>query len=35
MLPGIDLAELASYVDRPIVGVAMREYREAIRRCRG
>jgi Uma2 family endonuclease len=31
VLPGIDLAELASYVDRPLVSTAMREYRDALR----
>ena len=30
-LPGIDLAELASFVDRPTTSAAIREYREALR----
>lgn len=32
MLPGIDLRELARFVDLPTTSRAMREYREAIRR---
>lgn len=30
-LPGIDLAQLASFVDRPTTSAAMREYRGALR----
>ena len=31
VLPGIDLAELASYLDRPTASQAIREYRAALR----
>jgi hypothetical protein len=30
LLPGIDLAELASHLDRPTASQAMRDYRAAI-----
>jgi hypothetical protein len=30
VLPGIDLAELASYLDRPTASRAIREYRAAL-----
>jgi Uma2 family endonuclease len=30
-LPGIDLAQLASFLDRPTASQAMREYRAALR----
>lgn len=32
VLPGIDLAELASYLDRPTASQAIREYRSALQR---
>src|SRR5690606_1601328 len=31
VLPGIDLALLASFLDRPTTSAAMREYRDALR----
>ena len=34
-LPGIDLAELASFIDRPTTSQAIRDYREAIRAAKG
>lgn len=30
-LPGIDLEQLASFLDRPTASAAIREYREALR----
>jgi Uma2 family endonuclease len=35
VLPGIDLAELASYLDRPTASQAIREYRSALLARRG
>ncbi|HTQ46620.1 MAG TPA: Uma2 family endonuclease, partial [Polyangiaceae bacterium] len=34
VLPGIDLRQLASFLDRPFTSQAMREYRAALRRGR-
>jgi len=35
VLSGIDLAELASYLDRPTASQAIREYRAALQARRG
>jgi hypothetical protein len=35
LLPGIDLDELVSFMDRPTTSRAMREYRAALRKREG